>query len=108
MRGYDRTITLERFGPVKDAYGDEVDAWALLKANVPARRRMAPGSERLINDQNAASAPVVFYVPWAPVYADLSPKDRVLENGQPRNIVSVVEIERRGGFEIATVKRADG
>lgn len=108
MRGYDRTISLERFGATTNEYGDEVDGWVALKANVPARRKLAPGSERLVNEQNAASAPIVFYIPWAPEYADLNPKDRVIENGQPRDIISAIEVGRRKGIEIATVARTDG
>jgi hypothetical protein len=103
MRGYDRTVDLERHQPVFNEGGDLVDGWVPLKSNVPARRRLAPGTERLVNEQNAATAPVVFYVPWAPIYADLSPRDRVVEAGNSRDIISVVEIGRRDGFEIATV-----
>lgn len=103
MRGYDRSLSLQRFGIVQNEGGDDVDGWSLLKENVPARRRMAPGTERLVNAQNAATAPVVFYVPWAPVYADLNPADRVMHEGHALNIVSVSEVGRHRELEIATV-----
>jgi head-tail adaptor len=103
MRGYDRSLELQRFQAVENEGGDLVDGWVALKSNVPARRRLAPGTERLVNEQNAATAPVVFYVPWAPQYSDLNPKDRVLHEGRALDIISAIEIGRRKEIEIATV-----
>jgi head-tail adaptor len=103
MRSYDRVLTLERFAAVQNKGGDLVDGWVALKADVPARRRLAPGTERLVNEQNAATAPVVFYVPWAPQYADLNPKDRVLHEGRALDIISAIEVGRHKEIEIATV-----
>lgn len=105
MRGYDRSVDLERFAAVRNEYGDLVDAWTPLKSNVPARRRLAPGTERLVNEQNAATAPVVFYVPWAPAYSDISPRDRVIHEGRALDIISAIEIGRHKEIEIATVWR---
>jgi head-tail adaptor len=106
-RFYDRTVDLERYGLAPDAHGDDVASYTPLKSGVPARRRLAPGSERLASQQNAASAPLVFYVPWAPIYADLNPKDRLIHEGRPLDIVSAIEVGRRSEIEIAAVGSTD-
>jgi hypothetical protein len=104
---YDRVVDLVRYGVVTDQYGDEVAGWSPLAEGVPARRRLAPGSERLASSENAASAPVVFYIPWAPMYADLNPKDQVIHAGATLNIVSALEVGRQREIEIATIGRTD-
>jgi head-tail adaptor len=107
MRTYDRVISLERYGTVEDQYGDQVAGWTPLKENVPARRRLAPGTERLASAELSATAPSIFYIPWAPEYSDLTPADRVTHEGRSYNLTSVQELGRHREIEIAGTAESD-
>ena len=106
-RTYDRTLTLQRRGIGKDQHGDPSQEYADLAAKIPARRRLAPGSERLASAEVAASMPVVFYIPWAPQYADFNAADRVFHERRSYDVQSVNEVGRRSELEIAATGRAD-
>ena len=106
-RTYDRVVTLLRKGAGEDKYGDPTQDFGSLAEGIPARRRLAPGSERLASAEVAASAPVVFYIPWAPQYADLNPADRVSDGTRTYDVQSANELGRRSEIEIAAVGRTD-
>jgi SPP1 family predicted phage head-tail adaptor len=102
----DRRITLLRSALINNAYGDPEPGYSEL-ATVWASVKPGPGNERLASAENAANAPTVFRVRWSADVADLNPKDLAEYDGRRFNILSVVEIGRRDGLEIAATGRAD-
>lgn len=103
-----RRIAIERAGIVKNDSGDMVDGFAPLRT-VWASATPGGGRERLLSAQNAAEAPMVFRIRWAPDLADLSPADRVQyppTSERYYDIASVVEIGTCEGIEIAATARA--
>lgn len=105
---FDRRVTLHRVGIVENEHGDKVQGWSEL-ATVWAAVRPSPGSERLASAEAAANAPTVVTIRWSSMIADLNPADRLeypVGTGQFFNIVSVVELGRRGGLQIAAIGRA--
>lgn len=105
----DRRIALLRAGTTTNEYGDEVEGFGLLRT-VAASVKPAPGNERLANAENAATAPTVFTIRYSAAVADLNPRDRIeypVGSGRAFDIVSVVELGRRDGLQIAAVGRAD-
>lgn len=105
----DRRIVIERAALVEDDYGDLVEAFVPLQT-VWASVRPSPGRERLQSAENAAAALLVIRIRhWSGV-ADVSPKDWIeypLGSGKRFNIVTVTEIGRREGLELAVTGRAD-
>ncbi|TZG26503.1 phage head closure protein [Sphingomonas montanisoli] len=102
----DRRIVIQRAALAPDAAGDPMPSWADL-VTVWASARPAPGVERLQSAEIAATAPMVFRIRWSSAVSDVSPADRIAYGGRDWNIVSVVEIGRREGLEIAATARAD-
>lgn len=102
----DRRVTLYTFGSVNNEYNDPVAGYTEL-ANVAASVRPGPGNERLASAENAANAPTVFRIRWSEVVRDVNAKDQVEYQGRRFNILSVVEIGRREGLEIAATARSD-
>jgi SPP1 family predicted phage head-tail adaptor len=102
----DRRVTLYQFGTVNNVYGDLEPGYTPI-ATVAASVRPGPGNERLASAENAANAPTVFRVRWSSETASLNPKDQVEYDGRRFNILSVVEIGRREGLELAATARAD-
>jgi head-tail adaptor len=104
----DRRVTLHRAGAVENEHGDMVQGWSEL-ATVWASVRPSPGSERLASAEAAANAPTVVTIRWSSIVADLSPADRLeypVGSGRFFNIVSVVELGRRDGLQLAAIGRA--
>lgn len=105
---FDRLVDLMRRGAdIDDGLSMQPGVLAALMENVPAEVKPAPGNEKYINAENAATAPTIFRVPWSPDYEDLNPKDVVRYGGRDYNIVSVVEIGRREALEIAAITETD-
>ena len=100
MRTYDRTLSLLRYGTVKDQYGDDVPGWTPLKENVPARRKITGGVERLASAELSATSSVTFFIPWSPDYADLDASDRVEFEGKPYNLTAVEEEGRHYEYRL--------
>lgn len=103
----DRRIAIYASSIRDNQYGDPEPDHLVELTRVWASVRPAPGSERLTSAENAASAPTVFWVRWSALLAALNPKDEIEYQDRRYGIVSVVEIGRREGLEIAAVGRAD-
>lgn len=104
----DRRVTFHRDRIVENDHGDKVQGWSEL-ATVWASVRPSPGSERLASAEAAANAPTVVTIRWSSLVADLNPADRLeypVASGRYFNIISVVEIGRRDGLQIAAIGRA--
>lgn len=86
---YDRMIQFQRSQLVDDGLARVPGPPANLGPAVPARFVPGVGRERFANQQNSATAPVVFYFQWCPDLADLAETDRVLDGGRSFEIVSV-------------------
>ncbi|UIJ43721.1 phage head closure protein [Sphingomonas cannabina] len=106
----DRRIRIERFGLVKNEYGDWVEGFSTL-ASVSAQVIPGQGSERLADAQVTATAPAVFVIRWSSRVADLNAKDRIrypsTDQGRAYDIQRVEEIGRRDGLRIMAVASAD-
>lgn len=109
-----RRVKLLRHEKGKDKYGDPVEGFASvgpLWANV----RPAPGTERLANAENAASALTVVTIRWSKALdpnADtgVNPKWRLEYppgSGRTFDIKSAIEIGNRDGIQIAAQGRAE-
>lgn len=95
----DRRITIER-ATLTDNGMCRVPGWATLRT-CWAMRRPDRGGERADNDQRQATAAVVYRVRWWAAAASVSPADRIVDQDIVFDIVSVLEIGRREGLEIA-------
>lgn len=107
MGPLNRRIAIQRAGMVENEHGDKVDGYETLAA-VWASAKPGGGRERLMSAQVAAEAPMVFWIRWSPTVAVVTTSDRVEyppESGRLFDIVSVNEIGRREGIEIAGVAR---
>lgn len=105
----DRRVALLRFGLIENEHGDDVQGFAPM-AVVWASVKPAPGTERLQSAEAAAAAPLIIWIRWWSVVADLNAKDRLeypVGSGCMFDIKSVNEIGRREGLEIAAVGRGD-
>lgn len=103
----DRRITLQRFTETRDEYNEPVKTWATLATRAASYEPLSDG-ERFRASETAANASARFVIRHSAAVADVNPKDRVLFNGDPLEIVHVKEIGRREGLEITTGARADG
>lgn len=103
----DRRIRLERFTETRDEFNEPVKTWALL-ANRWASYEPLSDGEKFSASETAANASARFRIRWSQVVSDLSPKDRLIFEGDTWEIVRVKEIGRREGLEITTTGRADG
>lgn len=103
----DRRISIQRAGVVENEHCDKVDGYTPL-ATVWASAKPGGGRERLVSAQAVAEAPMIFRIRWSRQVADVSTSDRVeypAGGGRLFDIVSVNEIGRREGIEIAGVAR---
>lgn len=103
----DRKIVLQRFTETRDEYNEPVKTWATLATRSASYEPLSDG-ERFRAGETAANASARFVIRYSAAVADLNPKDRVLFNGDPLEIVHVKEIGRREGLEITTAARSDG
>lgn len=86
---YDRVIQFQRASLVDDGLARVPGPPANLGPAIPARFVPGVGRERFSNQQNSATAPVVFYFPWCPDLADLTETDQVVDGARRYEIVSV-------------------
>jgi len=103
----DRKITLQRFTETRDEFNEPVQVWTTL-ANRSASYEPLSDGERFRASETAADASARFVIRWSQIVSDLNPKDRLLYESQPWQIVRVKEIGRREGLEITCAARADG
>lgn len=97
----DRRITIERSSYVDDGYGKQ-PVWTSI-GTVWAKRRPMRGNESFDLQARTASVPIVFTIRWSSSVADLSPSDRIDDNGVKFDIASVNELGRRVALEIYAV-----
>lgn len=97
----DRRVTLLTYAPTRDAAGGVVEAWTD-GAEVWAERRDQPGREVLAAGQINAATSALFFIRYR---SDIGAKDRLRCEGLEYDIVSLKEIGRRDGVEIAATAR---
>lgn len=102
----DRRITIERFTVTKNAFNEDVEAWAPL-VTVWASKEDIRDGERWAAAEVSAEITTRFRIRYSSQVADVNPKDRLLFDGREYNIVAVKEIGRREGLEITAAARAD-
>lgn len=114
-RKLDRFIRIERDGPdTHDGYQNVPGSPSVI-AEVWSSMKPGGGRERYANEENAATAPMVFTIRWtrsldphAP--GGISPDDRVrypaADTGLLYDVKSVVEHSRKDGIVIAAVRQA--
>lgn len=101
----DRRVTIVRDGVgTRDGHGQLVPGAPVL-TETWASVRPAPGTERFVNAENAASAPMRFVFRWR---ADLVREtDRIEHDGLTFHVASVTEIGRREGIEVLATARGE-
>lgn len=106
----DWRIRIERDGPSLHDGFQRVPGDIQILGTVWASYWPGGGKERTANAENAATAPAVFRIQYADLYADLGPGDRIRypsrDDGALYDIKSCFELGRRDEIEIAAVRRA--
>lgn len=92
----DRRIKIEENFPTKDSHGDDVDDFKEL-VTVWAEKRPMQGSERFQSQQILAQADFRFLIRHR---TDVTPKMRIILDGESYNIEAVTEIGRKQGTQI--------
>lgn len=104
----DRRVTLERFTTTKDAFNNDVEAWAPL-ATVWAAYEPIRDGEKFRAGETAAGLSARFTIRYSAQVADLNPKDRLTFKGITYAILGVKEAEGRNvALEITCAARGDG
>lgn len=103
---FNRRVLFQRFTATTSEMGGEIEAWADY-ATAWARVIHGSGQERREAAQEAASVRATFYVLSNPLTAALTPKDRIVWNGNWDIISAVPSIEFNKEVEITAVRAAD-
>jgi head-tail adaptor len=98
----DRLISVQRAAVVDDGFQTRPGAWAEI-AKLPAAYAPAKGSERYEMSSRRAEMPVGFHIRWSPQAAGFTTSDRVLYQGKPYDIISIVELGRHDTLELQCV-----
>jgi SPP1 family predicted phage head-tail adaptor len=100
----DRRISIQRMTLAENDFGEMVETWVPLQADLPANVEPVQAWERLQASEIAAGVTTRFTVRWG---LDLTPKDRIVYDGRVWDISSAREIGRREGQELTAAARAD-
>lgn len=98
----DRRITILALTVERDDFGGVVETWSEV-ATVWARYLPGAGNERFMAATTYAETQARFHIRWR---GDVTPEYRLSYDGKEWDILSVNEIERREGLEIAAKARA--
>jgi SPP1 family predicted phage head-tail adaptor len=104
--GRDRLITFRRLGRTFDAYNRPVEGWTDLVQAWAEKADISDG-ERMQAAQIGATVTARFRTPYAPVYASIDAKDRIVLDGREYDIKGIKEIGTREGLEFTAAARAD-
>lgn len=99
----DRRITLYRMVTQRLGTGEETETPELYAA-VWARKLDVSGNERWAGQQLAADVDSRWIIRWRP---DLNPLCELRHEGRRYDIISVLEMGRRAGYEVLTRARAE-
>lgn len=94
--GMDRTITVQRSGKTRDAFGGAAIEWTDL-ATVRAQLLASSTAEFMEAGGEQAERVVAFRTRWM---EDLRNADRVVFEGSPYDVLEIKEIGRRRGLEL--------
>lgn len=95
----DRRIRIERAAVTISGRGTQQKAWAEL-VTVWAQRMPQRATEAWKASGTAAELETAWRIRWSSGVADVSPRDRIVFDGQEMAILGVAEIGRREGLEI--------
>lgn len=98
----DRRLTLQRRTLTENDYGEPVETWTTL-ATVWAEKIPVRGAERYASMQTVAEVEERFKIRYR---KGLTPLDRVVCDGITYDVLGVLEIGRREGWEILAKGRA--
>ncbi len=99
----DRRLTLQRRTLTENDYGEAVETWTDL-ATVWAEKIPVRGFERYASMQTVAEVEERFKIRYR---KDITPLDRVVCAGITYDVLGVLEIGRREGWEILAKGRAE-
>ena len=99
----DRRLTLQRRTLAENDYGEAVETWTDL-ATVWAEKIPVRGFERYASMQTVAEVEERFKIRYR---KDITPLDRVVCAGITYDVLGVLEIGRREGWEILAKGRAE-
>lgn len=103
----DRRVQILRATYAENDFGDMVQTWSVLATRWASRQDLSD-AERVRAQQVGATMTARFQIRWDGEVADLSPKDRLVCDGQVFDIRGVKEIQRRRGLEITCSLNVDG
>lgn len=103
----DRRVQVRRAGLSDDGFA-QVEAWADHGAPVWAAKRDISDGERWRAGEVQAHVTTRFTLRWSPFSADITPKDRLICEGQEYEIVGIKEgAGRRQWLELTCAARTD-
>jgi SPP1 family predicted phage head-tail adaptor len=104
----DRRITIQRATETRDGFNNVTLTWpGTVIATVWASKEDVRDSERFSSQEVGAEITTRFQIRWSSDVENVNPKDRVVYDGRPYDIVAVKEIGRREGLEITASARSD-
>ncbi|MHC9236980.1 head-tail adaptor protein [Pseudooceanicola sp. 502str34] len=101
------SIQVRRRTASDDGFTSAAGDFADLGTPVRAERTDLSDAERWRAGEVAASVMARFLVRWSPFTASITPKDRLISEGQDFAIVGLKEVARRQWIEITGSARAD-
>ena len=102
----DRRIRIERATTSKDAFNEDIEAWATL-ATVWAAKIEIPDGEVWRASEVSAQITTRFQIRWNSVIATVDERDRIVYEGRVFDITRIKEIGRREGREITAHARSE-
>lgn len=116
----DRLITIQSKASTISASGGVTEAWTTIANRRPASMSPVRGDERFSAPGIVAFEQIEFRIRYSADVADLSPQDRIIypalgtdspaevpEERRIHDVLAVLEIGRREGFQIITQRRPD-
>lgn len=104
----DRQITLQRKTTVRNAVGQPIETWAVVRKLWAQRMEGSVVQERFAASQTYATVTTIFRVGWFPALATISPDThRIAFKSQVFDVLGAVEIGRNEGVELLCVARGE-
>ena len=93
----DRRLTIQQPVGTKDEFGQNTDAWENVHTNIPCGVVYIKGGEVWETTQDVGNLTTDFKIRY---FAGITPRMRILYEGEYYDIKRVIEVTRRKGFVI--------
>lgn len=103
---YDRLIQFQAPALVDGGLARRKGDWTDLGPAVPARMKPGVGKERFANEQNAATAPAVYWFLWCPELDALAPDARLVDGAAIYEVNAVRwDGNRNSEVEVSAIRK---